>query len=137
MAIAIIDYGMGNLRSVQKGFERVAQRLPECQTHVLDRVMLVDIEIAARLHAEIEEAVAREDVEHVVEERDAGIDLGLAATVDVQLDGDVGLLGRACHTRAAAGAPRPRRDRRPYHRRHRCASFCSCHLALLTRAAHR
>src|SRR5207244_1154632 len=41
----------------------------------------------------VEEAVAGEDLEHVVQERDAGLDLVAAATVEVQLQVDVGLLG--------------------------------------------
>ena len=82
--------------------ESVAQRLAESQTDVLDGVVLVDLEIAARLHGQIEEPVPREAVEHVVEERHTGLDDRLAAAVDVDLDLHVGLFGLAADLRVAS-----------------------------------
>ena len=66
-----------------------AQRLRESvahgQTEVLHRVMAVHLQVALRLHREIESAVPREEREHVVHERDAGIDFAFSGTVQVPL----------------------------------------------------
>ena len=73
--------------------ERLAKRLAERQPDVLDGVVVVDVEVARRLEREVEEPVAREYLEHVVQERDAGLHLVAPAPVDVQLESDVRLLG--------------------------------------------
>ena len=62
--------------------ERLAQRLAEGEADVLDGVVLVDLEVAARPHGQVEEAVAGEALQHVVEERHAGVDGRLAGAVD-------------------------------------------------------
>ena len=46
-------------------------RLPERDADVLDRVVRVDVQVALRAHGEVDHAVARDLVEHVVEERHA------------------------------------------------------------------
>ena len=71
--------------------ERLAQRLAEGQPDVLDGVVPVDVEVAAGADGEVEPAVVREQHEHVVEEPDAGDDVGDAVAVEVQRQGDVGL----------------------------------------------
>ena len=58
---------------------RVAERLrhgfAERDADVLDRVVLIDVEIARRpSQLQIEPAVTREQLEHVIEEADAGAD---------------------------------------------------------------
>jgi hypothetical protein len=58
-------------------------------------VVRVDLEVAARPHREVEAAVPAELADHVVEERHAGVGADLAGAVEVELDPDVGLLGRA------------------------------------------
>jgi hypothetical protein len=58
-------------------------------------VVRVDLEVALGLHREVEGTVARELVEHVVEERDAGGEARLAAAVEVERHEDLGLLGVA------------------------------------------
>ena len=50
------------------------ERLPEHDADVLDGVVRVDLEVAFGLHRQVEQAVAAERVEHVVEERHAGRD---------------------------------------------------------------
>src|SRR3984885_698646 len=52
--------------------ERLAERLAAADSDVLDRVMGSRLEVAARLDAEVETAVAVKQVEHVVEEADPG-----------------------------------------------------------------
>src|SRR5690606_2967767 len=60
--------------------ERALQRFAERERDVLDRMMLVDLEVAAALDLEREPAVLADLLEHVVEEADAGAcdRLGLA-----------------------------------------------------------
>src|SRR5690606_25975914 len=71
--------------------ERAFQRVAELQCDVLDRVMLVDVEIAAALDLEREAAVLAELLEHVIEEADARLRDGLGLAVEVDFDADVGL----------------------------------------------
>ena len=56
--------------------ERARERLPENDAAILDRVMGVDGEIAARFEGQIDFAVAGDLVEQVIEKRDAGVDFG-------------------------------------------------------------
>ena len=60
----------------------------------------VDVQIALGAHDEVDHAVARDLVEHVVEERDARGELRIAGAIEVELDADLGLLGVALHVRA-------------------------------------
>ena len=70
-------------------------------------VVLVDLEVALGAHAQVEQAVARERVQEVVEEGDAGLDLGLARPVEPQLDPDVGLAGAALYRGLAVHGATP------------------------------
>ena len=57
--------------------ERPAQRRAECGEDVLDGVVLVDVDVAARVELEVEPRVEGEQREQVVEEADAGLDTRL------------------------------------------------------------
>ena len=65
--------------------ERLQHRLAEHDADVFDRVVLIDVEIAGGLERQVEAAVTREQLEHVIEEADAGADVVPAAAVDDQL----------------------------------------------------
>ena len=52
--------------------ERAVERLAEHDAGVLDRVVRAGLEVAGHLDLEVEPPVAGEQVEHVVEEADAG-----------------------------------------------------------------
>src|SRR4029079_3620728 len=52
---------------------------------VFDGVVLIDVEVAGRLHRQVERAMAREQLEHMIEEPDAGRDLVPAFPLDRQL----------------------------------------------------
>ena len=54
-------------------------------------MMRIDLNIAHRMHRQIEQAMAAKGVEHVVEKRHAGRDIAHAAPVQVELDDNVGL----------------------------------------------
>jgi hypothetical protein len=64
-------------------------------------MMIVDLQIAATLYFEIEEAVAREQFEHVIEKGNAGGDARLAASVEVEDDAHVRLLRLSSNFRPA------------------------------------
>jgi hypothetical protein len=68
---------------------------PEREPDILDRVVAVDFDVSAGLDGEIEEAVAREGVEHVVEERERRVRLALTRAVDEELEIDLRLGGVA------------------------------------------
>ena len=53
---------------------------------VLDGVVLIDVEVAGGGDRQVERAVTREQLEHVVEEPDAGADVVAAAAVERQLE---------------------------------------------------
>ena len=92
--------------------ERLQHRLAERDADVLDGVMLIDVEIALRLQREIEAAVAREQLQHVIEEADAGADVVPALPVDRQPPLDLRLRRTSIERRgsrfiAPASPPRP------------------------------
>jgi hypothetical protein len=55
--------------------------------------MTVDLDVAARLDGQIEQAVPAEAIEHVAEERQGGRDAGLARAVELDRDLDLRFLG--------------------------------------------
>ena len=66
------------------GAERRRDRFAERDADVLDGVMLVDIEIAGRLHFQVESAMPRDEIEHVIEKPDAGVVVVAALAVERQ-----------------------------------------------------
>ena len=74
---------------------RLLDRLADGNAHVFHRVVAVDVQIALALHIQIDQAVARDLVQHVVEKADAGGQLRLARAVKVEADFDLGLGGVA------------------------------------------
>ena len=75
--------------------ERLADGLAQRDADILHRVVLVDVEVALCLDRQVDQAVAGDLVQHVVEEADAGLDSPLAGAVEVDGDRDVGFLGFA------------------------------------------
>ena len=62
----------------------LAQGLAEADADVLDRVVLVDVQVALGVDRQIDRRVLGQQRQHVVEEADAGGDLGLPDAVEVQ-----------------------------------------------------
>ena len=81
--------------------QRLGHRLADGDAGILGGVVEVDMQIALRLHLEIDQAVARELLQHMVEKADAGRDLGTARAVEIDRDADLGFLGLALTLRAA------------------------------------
>jgi len=73
----------------------------ERDADVLGGVVMVDMEIAIRLHRNVDAGMAGEQVQHMVEEADARRNTGNAGAVEVHRHLDVGLLGLALDGRAA------------------------------------
>jgi hypothetical protein len=71
----------------------LADRLTESYAGILDSVMLVDMKIAFCTYVDVDERVARELLQHMVEKADAGCDFGEASAVEIDADGDIGFLG--------------------------------------------
>jgi hypothetical protein len=53
--------------------KRLGKRLAERDAGILDGVVVVDVEVALRADGQVDQAVAGELVQHVVEEADAGL----------------------------------------------------------------
>jgi hypothetical protein len=75
----------------QSLFDGFAER----DADVLNRVVLVNVEVAFRAECEVEPAVARDLLEHVVEEADAGGNCSFPVAVEVQAERNVGFFGGA------------------------------------------
>ena len=71
------------------------ERLAERDADVLDGVVVVDMPIALGADGHVDEGMARELIEHVVEKADAGRNVRLARTVEIDRDLDRGLVGLA------------------------------------------
>ena len=87
-----------NSRHVTQG---LADRLTQSYAGILDSMMLVDMEIARRVDLDIDQRMARELLQHMVEKADAGCDIGKAGAVESDADHDIGFLG---FSRNGAGA---------------------------------
>ena len=94
--------------------ERLRDRLADDIAGVLGRVVEIDVQIALRLQRDVDQAVLRELLEHVVEKPDAGRDLGRAGAVEIdpaldpRLPAYCARPSRPAH-RSPAAAPQPRR----------------------------
>src|SRR2546428_618956 len=79
--------------------ERLFDRLTEHDADVLDRVVLIDLDVALCLDGEVHEPVLGERLQHVAEERDRRLDLRGAGAVEPQRERDLRLLRLALHAR--------------------------------------
>ena len=91
--------------------ERVVERLAHSETNVFNGVMGVDREVADGFDAQVEAAMARELIEHVIEHADPGIDIGLPGALKAKGNIDLGLFGLAvngalAHRVSLVAAPR-------------------------------
>src|SRR6516165_8761129 len=81
----------------------IAQRLlkgaAQHNAHVFDRMMLVDVQVAVGFNLEVEEPMASEAFEHVVEKRNPGRDLAVAGAVDFERNLNLRLAGLAFYFR--------------------------------------
>src|SRR4030095_132749 len=69
--------------------QSLEERLPEAYCHVLDRVVIVYLQIAFAFNLEIKQPVSREQVEHVIEKGYSGVDATGSRPIKSQLNSDV------------------------------------------------
>ena len=69
--------------------ERFCDGFAQSDAGVFDGVVLIDVQIALRFDFQIDGAVPRDEIEHVIEEANAGRDCGCAAPVEIQMQTDV------------------------------------------------
>src|SRR5271166_5994435 len=99
--------------------QRLGEGFAERNADVLNGVVLVHVEIAVRLQLQVERAVARNQLQHMVEKTDSAADLGATVAFDGQRDANVGFFGLAMN----AGVP------------HAVTSVPSCSSAVTSRKA--
>ena len=75
--------------------QRLFEGPPQADANIFGCVMFVNLEIAARLSLEIEEAMPGQERQHVIKEADACVYLGGAAAIQRQLEDDLRLLCRS------------------------------------------
>ena len=61
--------------------------LPEYDADILDGMVGIDFQIATGLNTQINHSVPRYLIEHMLEERDAGGQLSVPVTIEIDLDG--------------------------------------------------
>ncbi len=96
--------------------QRLVQRLAQHDADILDRVMVVDVQVALGMHRQVENRVARQLVQHVIEEPDARAVLVLPGAVEVERHRHLGLgrLPRLCRLAHRKSCPAPSRRRAPH-----------------------
>ena len=93
--------------------EGLRDRLAERDAEILDSVMLIDIEIAARIDAQVEPPVPREELEHVIEKPDARTHAVPPLALEGDRERDAGFLRpaidyRAAHSTSSIASMQPR-----------------------------
>src|SRR5215813_2564731 len=75
--------------------KRLGERAAQTDRRVLDRMVVINLQVAFASDFEIEQPVAREQFKHVVEKRDARVDGAFTLAVEVERDANVSLFGCA------------------------------------------
>ena len=83
--------------------KRLRAGLTEHDAEILDRVVRVHLQVALGADAQVQQAVAGDLLEHVLEERQAGGELGAAGAVQRQFDLDARLARLALDAGSAGG----------------------------------
>ena len=73
--------------------DRIAERPAENDSHILDRVVVIDLVVSIRANREIDERMAGKLVQHMVEERYAGRCIASTPAIEIEFDPDRGLAG--------------------------------------------
>src|SRR5439155_20941278 len=81
--------------------ERRRHRLAECNAEIFDGVMLIDVEVAGGLDLEIESAMTRDQLQHVIEKADPGVNPVASSAVERQPQRDLRLSRAAADYGAA------------------------------------
>jgi hypothetical protein len=79
----------GDAFPISKGF---IQGRTQANADIFHRMMMVDLDVAARGQVQIHKAVGRQQVQHMVHEGDSGIYRAASRAVDIQRDRYVGFI---------------------------------------------
>ena len=83
--------------------ESPGKGLAEDDPGILDGVVEVDLNVAVGIHLQIDQPMAGEEDEHVVEERDLRADAALAGAIDGEIEPDFGFAGITLNLSCAGG----------------------------------
>src|SRR5205807_4722316 len=75
--------------------ERIGERLANRQRDVFYGVMSINVQITFAFNFEIEQTVARKQLEHVIEKADSGSDLRVTSPIEIELHADISLASRS------------------------------------------
>jgi hypothetical protein len=75
--------------------EGAVERIAEREADVLDRVVRVDVQVTLGRNLQVDHAVTRHLIQHMVEKRHAGRQFGRAGAIQVKADADLGFTGVA------------------------------------------
>ena len=84
-----------NPLSVPQGSD---EGISKTDTHVFHRVMGIDFQVSRRPDREIEQTMVGKKGQHVLQKRDPGPNIGVAPTINGEIQLDVGFLCLALHT---------------------------------------
>ncbi len=83
--------------------ERLDERLPQSDADILDRMMIVDLQVALGADGQVDQRMTRDLVEHMIEKADTRLDVGFPGAIEQHIHGNLGLIGLA---RDSGGAHR-------------------------------
>ena len=84
--------------------QRLIDRLAQSQRAVLGRVVLIDMEIPVDLHRHVDQRMAADLFDHVIEKSDPRRDVVLSRPVEIDLDEDLRFRGIPLYPAGAHGA---------------------------------
>ena len=84
----------------------MADGLTQRDAGIFGRVMGVDVQVTLRRDVEVDEAVASQLLQHMVEKTDAGFDVMAAGAIERHRDGHGGFVGFAADAGLAHGLSR-------------------------------
>ncbi len=93
--------------------ERLLERLTERERDVLDRVVLVDVQITRALDGELEAPVLAELLEHVIEEAEPRLRARVRFEIEIDVDADIRFARLALNARDPGPIDERVRDRGP------------------------
>ena len=73
----------------------LGQRLADGDAHVLVGVVIVDVGVAHGVHLQIDQPMAADLMEHVIQKRHAGVRLAATGAIEVELHAHIGFTGDA------------------------------------------
>ena len=90
---------MAEAADALEAVQRLVDRLTDDNAGVFHGVVEVDVQVALGADLQVDAAVACEGVQHMIEEADAGLDIGHARAVQIHADRDLGLFSVAADFR--------------------------------------